>query len=164
MSEELLAASPGRSPLQRLLAVALLDQSSMEYQLGLTAEAAEVCRRAADLYRRLEGATKQERDVLDPVLASAVWSRLGTCLRELGKPREALDAHAEAIKLVRAARIEAINLPEAQHFLARALLEQSRTLAKLPERDREGEGNLDEAILLWQDLITRFQYISLYPE
>jgi hypothetical protein len=83
--------------------------------------------------------------------------------RELGRTEPALASLAETLSRLRPLR-ERTKDSNVTHFLGRALLEQGRTLAALPDRQREAEEKVSEAIVIWEGLRQEFPKIAHYRE
>jgi tetratricopeptide (TPR) repeat protein len=90
--------------------------------------------------------------------------RLAVALRELDRIDDALAAHADAVARLKALLGEQKGDNNYQHFYGRALVEQARTLTRLPDRRPQAEGDLGEAIRLWDDLQARFPTYPMYRE
>jgi tetratricopeptide (TPR) repeat protein len=163
IAEELPASGRGQPDHRRVLATALLDLSDVEQTRGLFREAEQSSRRVAAVYRALLAVPGEQQGAFDQLFLAAALSRQGVCQRELGQPDEALRCHARAVRQLRAllAHKEDVN---GMHFLARALVEQARTLARFPQRGAEAERDLDEALGTWRDLGGRFPQTPLYRE
>ncbi len=155
LAEQLLTEDPARTDARRLLATNLLELSEVDFLCGLFLEAGDSCRQVAGVFRALLAAPKEGNRLFDRLLLAAALTRQGACHRELGHQTEALASHAEAVTELRAIQ-EDLN---GKHFLGRALVEQSRTLARFPAGRAEAERGLDEAIKLWEDLRGRSRQV-----
>ena len=77
---------------------------------------------------------------------------------------DARDANAEAVAVAEA-NVQRRSDNNAQHFLARALLDQGRTLLLRPGGGPQAEESVSRAVAIWEDLQTRYpQYVTLYSE
>src|SRR5262249_37350634 len=76
----------------------------------------------------------------------------------------ALAAHDESLTRVKALVEQANTNNDFQHFLGQALTEQGQTLARLPDRRPQAEGNFSEAILIWEELQNRSPSYPMYAE
>jgi serine/threonine-protein kinase len=164
IAEDLLGSGPAEANIQRLLATTLLDLADVEYTRGLFREARESSRRASSVYRVLLALPREQHGPLDRLFFAAALNRQGMCQRELGQPAEALDWHGQAVKDLRAQLAQKKADMNVMHFLGRSLVEQSRTLTRIPERRAEAEPGLNEAVGLWQDLSGRSPQTPLYRE
>jgi serine/threonine-protein kinase len=163
LADGLRAGAPDRPRYRRTLATARLALAGVEYARGQFAEAAESGREAAELFRGLLGAPAGESNPQDPLLLAVALNRRAMAERERGRPDDALAAHAAALAQLKLL-LGRGGGNDVQHFHARALLDQGRTLALLPDRRPQVEGDFGQAILIWADLRKRYPAYPQYRE
>jgi serine/threonine protein kinase len=163
VAEQLRAEVPGQPDYARTLATALLDLADVEADRGRFAESEGPARRGCDLMRGLVGNLAGQGHPLDRLLLTAALTQLGVAQRELGRADEARVTLAEAVKRGRGL-VERGGDNNARHFLGRALVEQGRALARLPDRPAEAEASFGEAVQVWQGVRAQAPQLAVYRD
>jgi tetratricopeptide (TPR) repeat protein len=146
---------------QRLLGSILIELSEVEHLRGQFREAEQSCLRVVKIYGDLLAGPPDPRGAYDRLFLAMVLTRLGSCRQSQGRPAEAIEAHARAVKHLRMMDSKDGNI---RHYLGRALVEQARTLTAFPERHAKAEKALAEAIGLWEELRKQFPQTPFYRE
>jgi eukaryotic-like serine/threonine-protein kinase len=164
VAESLVAESPGRPERLRSLARAYNALATVEAQMGHPAESVEACRKAISIYEGLMKLPASESNAIDPLMMGSCLHALATVEGEQGRVDKALEAAETGIALMRSRLKKSRDDNNASHILGRLLLERGQACWVLVGRRQEAEGNLDEAILIWDDLTIRFASIPHYRE
>jgi serine/threonine-protein kinase len=150
---------------QRTLAAGWLDLAGIQSDMGRFDQSGSAAKKARDLFRKLLDVATEDRHPLDPLLLAASLNRLAVSEREREEIKLARTAHSEAIKILRGLLGKSgINSDDVLHFLGRAIVEQSRTLARIPTSRPAAEKNLALAALRWKELEQRHPNIAMYRE
>jgi tetratricopeptide (TPR) repeat protein len=157
------ASAPMQPGYHRLVAMNLHGLAERQYARGRFREAEESCREVVRLCLALLAAPRGRPERFDQLLVAIALTHLGACQRQLGQHDAALGFCAEAVKHLRRMVVAQAD-DDARHFLNLALVEQGRTLARVPARRAEAEAGLNEAVEHWQDLSGRFRQVPLYQE
>jgi eukaryotic-like serine/threonine-protein kinase len=160
--EELLNSVAQTIENKRGRALTVLDMSEVQELRGQLPEAAQSCERIVAWFQELITAPKEKPVNFDRTFQAAAWTRLASCQRELNNPKEALPIHAQAVQQLKKMLSDKTDIINTAHFLGRALVARSKTLAALPDQRQEAESDLNEAILLWQDLTAKNKLTAVY--
>jgi tetratricopeptide (TPR) repeat protein/tRNA A-37 threonylcarbamoyl transferase component Bud32 len=161
IAEQLVAESPGRADYRRTLAIGRIDRSGIRLALGEAVASEADARAAVETYR---GLTRERAEGLDGLMMVLALNRLAVGLRELGRADEALPVHAEAVERAAALRKQSPTNNNYEHFHGRSLVEQGRTLARVPERRQDAEASLSTPLPSWDHLQERYPQTPQYRE
>jgi eukaryotic-like serine/threonine-protein kinase len=167
LAEKLQAAEPDKPAHRRTLATTLLSQSINEHTRGLNAESEQIAKRAVELFRDLVSLPPGMQHPYDSVLLGAALNALAVAERDAGRLDVARSIHNEAIKTLQGLLEKppnGVNPFDVAHFLAHCRFEQSRTLAKLPDKQGLAETNFGKVADKWQSLAQDFPKIPMYRE
>jgi serine/threonine protein kinase/tetratricopeptide (TPR) repeat protein len=151
------------SSYRRTLGTILIDRFDVEYLRGQFKAAEQSARRALDLLDRLKEAPTAETKLLDPLWATIAVHELAMAQRELGKTKEALESHEDAV-----ARSKALAGPKAPRTMLfweqDTRRERARTWADVPDRRSAGVEDLADVIKGAEKLVEEYPHAPLYRD
>jgi serine/threonine protein kinase/tetratricopeptide (TPR) repeat protein len=161
IAESLRAGARDNATYRRTLALSLLDLSHVLHGRGRYADEEAAAHRAVELLAGLVGTPPRPTDEL--YLAMAL-TRRASARRERGQRPEALADHADAVARYKGLRTRTRDNANVMHLFARALVEQSKTMAGDAATRAQAEANLDTAIQIWTGLRQRHAPYPKYRE
>jgi hypothetical protein len=168
--EKLRAKNPSHVPYRRTLAITLLDQSAIEYALGNVPTSQKTAEQSASFFSELLKPPAVDARPTDPLLLALAINRVAVAKRgDAGQIDAAVRDHKEADRRLKALVDKPpprMSKADILHTRARCMVEQCRTLAKLPEPERRvtAETNLMLAARECENLAKGAPNVTAYRE
>lgn len=166
LSENIYKKDNDKTSALRAMALAQLELSAIVISLGEVDQSKKTASDAAASFSALQK-LPSATGPYDPLFYAASLNRAAVAEGELGKTEDAAKNHSQSIKVLIGMRSnppQGVAMQDIEHMFAWCLLDQAKTIAKIPEkRTKALDKNLSASVEIWMNLTTRFPKVRHYP-